>query len=79
MNIEGIIKAFKEESPVQYNGITYKNIVAIVYRKRKGRIVPQVELMDKTGHCIVVADPNKVSSLYKYNEEITKKDSFNAR
>lgn len=53
---------FDEQCPVIHRGITYQRVSAIIRRRDpdKPRAFLQVELIDKTGRSVTIADPGKV-------------------
>lgn len=66
MTSEEIKKAMREFSPVQHNGIEYKRITAYIYRvvetHKRGtfKTVLQVELLDRGGNSVTIAEAEKV-------------------
>lgn len=71
MTKEEILNAMKSFSEIEYNGVIYLRIVAYTYRiivnKHTGnyRGIYQVELLDKCGHSVTVASPDKVKLFNK--------------
>lgn len=65
MNIKELNPAMMSEVPVTYNGIEYKRISAIIFRKAKEGKFVQVELEDKKVHSVTIADPNRVIRVNK--------------
>lgn len=64
--------AFKNMLPVEYHGVKYRHITAVIYRAvSKGQHIVQVELLDKCGHSVVIASPQEV---YVLNERIKTED-----
>lgn len=51
-------EAMMAEEPVVCNGIEYKCISAIIYRKNGNGITVQAELLDKTMHSVSIASPH---------------------
>lgn len=49
------------EYPVTYQGIEYAKMTALIYRRLCGCSILQVELLDKNGHSITIADPARVT------------------
>ena len=47
-------------TPVVYDGVEYAYISAMIYRQVRGVVIAQVELLDKAGNSVVVANPAKV-------------------
>ena len=68
MEMVNAVEAFQNEVPVSYNGITFKKISAIIFRKHKGKITQQLELLDKTGHCAVIADASRVQNILQKDD-----------
>ena len=66
MSNEEIKKAMREFSPVRYKGITYDKITAFIYRvvpvpmSNNYKFVLQVELLDKNGNSVTIAEAEKV-------------------
>ncbi len=54
-----------DEIPVTHNGIDYKRVTGIIYRKRGNAAIIQAELLDKNGRSFTYAAPKKVSRLKK--------------
>ena len=58
--------AFKNMMPVEYRDIRYQYISAVIYRAvSKKKHIMQVELMDKCGHCVVIANPDEVYVIHE--------------
>lgn len=54
-------KVFRERKPVEFRGTRYLYISAVVYRSvSKQKHIMQLELMDKCGHSVVIANPDEV-------------------
>ena len=51
MTTADLKRAFMDERPVRYNGITYQRVTAVIYRKTpdKTGLLVQGELLDKNG------------------------------
>lgn len=66
MTSEEIKKAMRDFAPVRHNGIEYKRITAYIYRvvetHKKGtfKTVLQVELLDRSGNSVTIAEAKKV-------------------
>ena len=62
MTVKEIDAAFDAQCPVVHRGITYQRISALIKRRDKDKPRPflQVELMDKTGCSVTIADPAKI-------------------
>ncbi|MEE0100608.1 MAG: hypothetical protein U0I48_02550 [Acutalibacteraceae bacterium] len=58
-------QAMIDEIPVTHNGIDYKRVTGIIYRKRGNAAIIQAELLDKNGRSFTYAAPKKVSRLKK--------------
>ena len=54
--------AFKEQCPIRCGGITYQSISALIYRMNKdgSGVVLQVELLDRGGHSVTIAAPDRI-------------------
>lgn len=49
-------EAFRNRTPVYYNGIRYLNISAIIYRYDPyGNLLVSAELLDRCGNSVVIA------------------------
>lgn len=61
MTIEEAKAAYYAEKPVLHDDIEYKRITALIYRKDEGKSpYLQLELLDKCGHSVMIASPEKV-------------------
>ena len=61
MTIDEAKAKYYAEEPAIYNGITYERISALIYRKPKGKPpYVELELFDKCGHSVTIAEPNGV-------------------
>lgn len=56
-------QAMIDEIPVTHNGIKYKRVTGIIYRKRGNAAIIQAELLDENGHSLTYAAPKRVSRL----------------
>lgn len=60
-------EAMRNASPVKFNGVEYQNIAAYIYRRVTDihtggyKFIFQVELIDRSGHSVTIADAEKVS------------------
>lgn len=56
MTTADLKRAFMDERPVRYNGITYQRVTAVIYRKTpdKTGLLVQGELLDKNGRAVTV-------------------------
>ena len=58
--------AMQNSSPVKFNGVEYKSITAYIYRRvtdihtGKDKFIFQLELIDRSGHSVTIADAEKV-------------------
>ena len=52
--------AFLEGAAVTYNRTNYLCISALIYRKRKKEITVSLELLDKSGNSVTIAEPRRV-------------------
>ena len=55
-------RAFMDERPVRYNGITYQRVTAVIYRKTpdKTGLLVQGELLDKNGRAVMIAAAERI-------------------
>ncbi len=60
MTYEEAKKAFDRQEPVLLDGIEYRHINAIVFRRRCGEKIMQLELQDIDARSVTVADMEKV-------------------
>ncbi len=62
MTREELKRAFNEQCPVIHNGIEYKQISALIYRRNPGGrgLIVQAELLDRTGHSVTIAPPDRI-------------------
>ena len=54
--------AFNAESPVVFNGIRYKRISALIYRKNPigAGMVIQAELLDQNYNAVLIVSPERI-------------------
>lgn len=75
MTSDEIKKAMREFSPVKYKGIEYKRITAFIYRavpvpmSNNFRGVLQVELLDRNGNSVTIAEAEKVELIDNGNSK----------
>lgn len=57
-------RAFMDERPVRYNGITYQRVTAVIYRKTpdKTGLLVQGELLDKNGRAVMIAAAERIEA-----------------
>jgi len=63
MTANELKRAFLDECPVVFGGITYQKITAVIYRKTqdgKGLHV-QGELLDRNGRAVAIAAANRIN------------------
>lgn len=66
MTSEAVKQAMQDGTPVKYRDAEYKGIVAYIYRRvtdihsGKVKFILQCELLDRSGHSVVIADARKV-------------------
>lgn len=65
MTNEELKEVMTSGEPVEYRGITYSCISAVIYRKSESGVFMQVELLDKTRNSVVIASPVEVRRLEK--------------
>lgn len=64
MTHEEVKTAFKSECPVMFNGVRYRRISALIYRKNPtgaGMII-QAELLDQNYKAVVIVSPERIES-----------------
>ena len=49
--------------PVQFKGIEYQRITAIIYRVVNGRVLVSAELLDKNNNSVTITDPKRVEAV----------------
>lgn len=57
--------AFMRKTPVAFGGIVYQRITAIIYRLGADGLYMQIELLDKCGHSVTIAPPNRSAEVRK--------------
>lgn len=62
MTTADLKRAFMDERPVRYNGITYQRVTAVIYRKApdKTGLLVQGELLDKNGRAVMIAAAERI-------------------
>ncbi|MFR9296298.1 MAG: hypothetical protein ACLVLI_01115 [Aedoeadaptatus pacaensis] len=60
MTYEEAKKAFDCQEPVLYKGVEYRQINAIIFRRRRSDRIVQLELQDIDTRSVTVADMEKV-------------------
>ncbi|MCI8284283.1 MAG: hypothetical protein HFE90_03305 [Firmicutes bacterium] len=60
MTANELIEAIYEEYQVIYNGIEYKKVTGLTYKKIGGGIRLLGELLDKCGHSVTIAPAEKI-------------------
>ena len=66
MTSKEIKEAMQNSSPVKFNGTEYQSITAYIYRRvtdihtGMNKFIFQVELIDRCGHSVTIADAEKV-------------------
>jgi len=64
MTNDQLKEALFSEKQVECNGILYKRISALIYRKNeKGGLRVQVELEDMKAHSVTIAEPSRVNEI----------------
>ena len=53
-------EALMARTPVVYDGMEFAYISAVIYRHVRGVVIAQVELLDKAGNSVVIANPEKM-------------------
>ncbi len=60
MTNEELRETMMSGEPVEYRGIVYTHISAVIYRKSEAGMFIQAELMDKNKNCVVLARPMEI-------------------
>lgn len=60
MTANELIQAINEEYQVTYNGIEYKKVTALTYKKIRGRIRLLGELLDKCENSVTIVPAEKI-------------------
>lgn len=62
MTVNELKRAFLDERPVAFGGITYQKITAVIYRKTpdKTGLLVQGELLDKNGRAVMIAAAERI-------------------
>lgn len=63
MNSEELKNALLNGFPVDYDGITFKCVSAIVYRNKNGKIDISAEVLDKNNNSVCYVDPRKLKEV----------------
>lgn len=63
MSNEELKNALLSGFPVEYNGITYKCVTAIVYRNKGGKIDISAEVLDKNNNSVCYVDPKALKEV----------------
>ena len=66
-NIE-IKDALMDGRRVEYNGVEYDRVSAIIYRNNSGKIAVSAEVLDKNENCIVIAPVAKINCVEVAND-----------
>lgn len=64
MSNEELKNALLKGFPVEYDGITYKRVSAIVYRNKGGKIDISAEVLDKNNNSVCYVDPLKLKEVH---------------
>lgn len=62
MTNEEIKNALMDERHVQYNGIEFEKVSAIIYRKSNGKVSISAEMLDKNSNSVAIAPVEKVQN-----------------
>jgi hypothetical protein len=63
MSNEELKNALLNGFPVEYNGILYKCVTAIVYRNKGGKIDISAEVLDKNNNSVCYVDPKALKEV----------------
>jgi len=64
MSNEELRRAYQTNQSVEHKGIVFDRIGAIIYRKNKnGDTQISVELLDKSGHSVTIAEASRVTAV----------------
>lgn len=63
MTVEEAKAAFMSGEGVTYQGIEYKCISALIYRRREGHVEMTLELLDRRANSVTIASRDKVETL----------------
>lgn len=58
------IAAFRGGGPVEYSGIRYINISALIYRRGPDGVYMQAELLDKNKNSVTIARPDRIIAVH---------------
>lgn len=63
MTVNELKRAFLDECPVVFGGITYQKITAVIYRKTLDgkRLHVQGELLDQNGRAVAIAAADRIN------------------
>lgn len=57
------MQALLSEESVEYDGTVYRSVDEVIHKRRGGKLITSVALMDKNCHCIVYALAEKVHKI----------------
>lgn len=62
MTHDEVKAAFKAECPVMFNGIRYRRVSALIYRKNPtgAGLTIQAELLDQNYHAVLIVSPERI-------------------
>lgn len=63
MTNEELKEALMDGKAVEWRGMAYSHVTAIIYRKSETGMLIQVELMDRNNNSVVLARPEEVMRL----------------
>ena len=63
MNNDELKEALFSKCPVEYRGVVYSHVSAIIYKNKKGKLKISAELMDKNKNSVTIAIPSWVKEV----------------
>lgn len=69
MTHEEVKAAFKAESPVMFNGVRYRRVSALIYRKNPtgAGMIMQAELLDQNYRSVLIVSPERIERAKEEN------------
>ena len=63
MDFQQLNEALMNGQPVEYNGIVYKCVSAIIKRNKNGKPVYTAELTDRNNNSVSIVEPAKIKEV----------------
>ena len=63
MNDNELREALQRKAQVEYDGVIFDRISAVIYRNIKGKLEISAEIMDENSHSVFIVDPKKLNLL----------------